>query len=66
MVLVDGQPTVDVRRALSGRGASIHPREACVSAAIRQGAFGRAFRCRVVVASQGELSRQVAAAFVCS
>ncbi len=40
MVLRDGQPVVDARRTLPGRGASIHPRAACVTAAIRQGGIG--------------------------
>ena len=63
LVLVDGQPVVDRRRALPGRGASIHPNDACVEAAIRQGGLGRAFRCRVQVASPAELAKNVAAAF---
>jgi len=63
LVLLDGQLVVDRRRALPGRGASIHPNDACVAAAIRQGGFGRAFRCRVQVASPVELARNVAAAF---
>jgi predicted RNA-binding protein YlxR (DUF448 family) len=66
LVLVDGVPVVDGRRRLPGRGASIHPSDACVKAAVRQGAFGRAFRCRVVVASPLELSRTVTAALVFS
>jgi len=63
LVLVDGQVVVDRRRALPGRGASIHPNDACVEAAVRHGGFGRAFRCRVQVASPAELARNVAAAF---
>jgi N utilization substance protein A len=63
IVLRDGQPVVDARRTLPGRGASIHPRAECVTAAVRQGGLGRAFRCRVVVAAPAELSRNVAAAF---
>jgi predicted RNA-binding protein YlxR (DUF448 family) len=59
VVLVDGQPVVDARRALPGRGASLHPSEACVRAALSHQAFGRAFRCRVVVAAPDELSVQV-------
>src|SRR5882724_6361244 len=62
LVLVDGQPVVDARRVLPGRGASLHPTESCVRAAISHGAFGRAFRCRVAVASPVELSIKVTAA----
>jgi predicted RNA-binding protein YlxR (DUF448 family) len=32
------------RQRLPGRGAWIHPRDICVSAAVRANAFGRAFR----------------------
>jgi predicted RNA-binding protein YlxR (DUF448 family) len=48
LALRDGRVVVwRGRRRPSGRGASIHPREACVREAVRQGAFARAFRARV-------------------
>jgi len=45
-VLAGDPPTVvpDVRRVGGSRGASVHPRRSCVSAAVRSGAFRRAFR----------------------
>ena len=63
LVLIEGQPTVDPRRRLPGRGASVHPTEVCVNAAVRQGGFARAFRRRVVVVSPVDLSNRVTAAF---
>jgi len=62
LVLVDGQPVVDERRVLPGRGASLHPREACVRAALGHGALARAFRRGIVVAAPVELSIRVMAA----
>lgn len=38
-----------------GRGAWIHPRLACVQAAVRGSAFGRAFKCAVKAPAEGEL-----------
>jgi predicted RNA-binding protein YlxR (DUF448 family) len=43
-VIVDGRLRVGARSGQPGRGASIHPREACVAAAVRSRAFARAFR----------------------
>jgi uncharacterized protein len=61
VVLVEGQPKVDARRGLPGRGAWLHPSEACARTAVQQGAFARAFRCRVVVASPADLLVEVTA-----
>jgi len=67
VVLVDDRPTVlaslEARRRRVGRGASLHAREACVRAALAQGAFGRAFRRRVVVVEAAELLSEVMAAW---
>ena len=49
LVLAEGRITVASRTAREGRGASIHPREACVVAAVRTHAFARAFRAQVGV-----------------
>jgi N utilization substance protein A len=63
LVLVQDRPTVDARRALPGRGASLHANEVCVRAALAQGGFGRAFRRRIVVAAPAELLTEVMAAW---
>jgi len=42
----DGGLAVGARGAFPGRGASLHPSEACVKAALAGGAFLRAFRGR--------------------
>ncbi|MEO5766825.1 MAG: YlxR family protein [Polyangia bacterium] len=47
LVLRNGQVSPAPRTRRSGRGASIHPREACVVAAVRTRAFARAFRAAV-------------------
>ena len=44
LVVVEGSLRAGPRRAQSGRGASIHPREACVKTAAKIRAFARAFR----------------------
>lgn len=44
LTLVDGQIAPAARAGRLGRGASIHPREACVVAAVKTQAFARAFR----------------------
>ena len=44
LVIVDGRLQVGARSGQPGRGASIHPEEACIAAAVRSRAFGRAFR----------------------
>lgn len=43
LVAIDGQVSPVSRTGRSGRGASIHPREACVTTAIERRAFARAF-----------------------
>ena len=63
VVLVDGRPTVDAGRRRVGRGASLHPSEACVRAALAKGAFGRAFRRRVVDVAAADLLLEVMAAW---
>ena len=40
----DGQLVPDVGRKLPGRGVSVHPRGACLVAAVRRGGFARGFR----------------------
>jgi uncharacterized protein len=47
LVLVDGQVVPWLARRPGGRGASIHAQIACVEAACKTGAFGRAFRTRI-------------------
>ncbi len=37
----------DWRRRMPGRGAWLHPDDACLQAAVRRGAFNRAFRAAV-------------------
>ena len=44
LVVIDGRLRVGPRGGQSGRGASIHPREACVMKAVKTRAFARAFR----------------------
>jgi predicted RNA-binding protein YlxR (DUF448 family) len=46
LVLVDGRVQPWTRQRPGGRGASIHPTESCVKAALRGGAWSRAFRRR--------------------
>jgi predicted RNA-binding protein YlxR (DUF448 family) len=43
LVRVEGQVAVD-RMRRGGRGAWLHPEEACLEKAVRRKAFGRAFR----------------------
>jgi len=40
----DGQVVPDLGRKLPGRGASVHPRRACLEVAVRRGGFARGFR----------------------
>jgi|SRR3954471_17221817 predicted RNA-binding protein YlxR (DUF448 family) len=67
LVLVNDRPTVlssvDPRGTRAGRGASLHASEPCVRAALAQGAFGRAFRRRVLVVEVAELLSEVMAAW---
>jgi predicted RNA-binding protein YlxR (DUF448 family) len=57
LALVEGRVAVDrVRRG--GRGAWIHPDEACLEKAVRRKAFGRAFRGQVA-AEPGALRAQL-------
>lgn len=44
LVVVEGRLRAGPRRGQFGRGASIHPREACVKTAVKIRAFARAFR----------------------
>ena len=44
LVLVEGELRAGPRGGQAGRGASIHRKEACVSAAIKSRALARAFR----------------------
>ena len=46
LVLAGDPPEVvpDVRRGGAGRGASVHPRRACLDAAVKSGAIRRAFK----------------------
>jgi len=50
LVLIDGrvqpgQPGID--RRPKGRGASIHGQASCIKAALKTGAFARAFRAKI-------------------
>jgi len=49
VVLVDGRLMPDPGKRLPGRGASIHPTIACLEAASRRKAWGRALRAAVPV-----------------
>ena len=49
LVLVDGQVRAGARSAHPGRGASIHPAEVCVAAAVKSHTFDRAFRGPILV-----------------
>lgn len=49
----------DIRRRMSGRGVSVHPRYRCVEAAVRSGAFKRALGVDEVAPAR-ELSRSAA------
>ncbi|MDQ4036773.1 MAG: YlxR family protein [Actinomycetota bacterium] len=44
VVAVDGQVVPDPQRRQAGRGASLHPRPACLAHAERRRALGRALR----------------------
>ncbi|MCS6799714.1 MAG: YlxR family protein [Myxococcota bacterium] len=50
------RPLVDVRRCIEGRGASVHPRRACIVAAVTRGGLARAWR-RPVDANVDEVMR---------
>jgi predicted RNA-binding protein YlxR (DUF448 family) len=50
----------------SGRGASLHPDATCLRAAIKTGAFARAFRGRVRVVDETNLLEQLTAAAAAS
>jgi predicted RNA-binding protein YlxR (DUF448 family) len=45
-----------------GRGASLHPDAACLQAALKQGAFARAFKGRVARLDEAEFLQQLTAA----
>ncbi|HEY2903078.1 MAG TPA: YlxR family protein [Polyangia bacterium] len=47
LVLIDGRLQPWRGRRPGGRGASIHGQAACVKAALKTGAFSRAFRARI-------------------
>jgi len=70
LVLVDGRlarwspsPSPKLGRP-PGRGASIHARVDCVTKALRQGAFARAFRGRVEHLDSGEILQMLTAVTV--
>lgn len=46
----------DVRRGGAGRGASVHPRRACLDAAVKSGALRRAFK-RELSTDSGQLAK---------
>jgi predicted RNA-binding protein YlxR (DUF448 family) len=65
LALRDGRVVVWLGRGRPpGRGASIHPTEACVREAVRQGAFARAFRARVEGIETVVLLDQIAGAAI--
>jgi uncharacterized protein len=53
VVAAEGSVAVDARRRLPGRGAYVHPDPACVAAAVKRRAFGRALRATVDAAAAG-------------
>jgi predicted RNA-binding protein YlxR (DUF448 family)/ribosomal protein L7Ae-like RNA K-turn-binding protein len=59
VVLLGEPPTLtpDIRRRAPGRGASIHPRRACLDAALRRGGFRRAFKQELRVDGADALAR---------
>ncbi len=58
VVAVDGRVVPDPLRRYAGRGASLHPRPACLAEAERRRAFGRALRV------PGTLSTQLLGGYV--
>ena len=54
LVLADGVLRAGQRASHPGRGASIHPSEACVVAAVRTHAFARAFRGAISPLQRGQ------------
>jgi predicted RNA-binding protein YlxR (DUF448 family) len=50
----------------AGRGASLHRDAACLRAALKSGAFARAFRGRVEIGDEAELLQQLASTFATS
>ena len=61
LVLEDGRVAVWApgKPRPPGRGASLHADAACAQAAVKTGAFARAFKQRVPEVDPGELLRQV-------
>ncbi|MDQ3735112.1 MAG: YlxR family protein [Actinomycetota bacterium] len=59
VVAVDGAVVPDPQRRHAGRGASLHPRAACLEHAERRGAIGRALRVSGILSTQ-ELRRYLA------
>ncbi len=55
----DGVLIADVKHVLPGRGVSVHPKRACVEAAVTRGGFARALRHEVTV-DWRELARDAA------
>ncbi|HMS75977.1 YlxR family protein [Gordonia sp. (in: high G+C Gram-positive bacteria)] len=53
------QVVVDVTRTMPGRGAWLHPREDCVSRAVRRKAFGPALRVGGLTVAHSDLSELV-------
>ncbi|MFZ2241085.1 MAG: YlxR family protein [Gordonia amarae] len=49
----------DVTRAMPGRGAWLHPREECLSRAVRRKAFGPALRVHGLTVTHSDLSELV-------
>lgn len=64
LTVVDGQPRPRaLREVRRGRGASIHPKEACLTAAVRANAFARAFRQSITPLRSGSQPGDEMAAF---
>jgi predicted RNA-binding protein YlxR (DUF448 family) len=58
----DGRVTVATSRIASGRGASVHPRPACMMGALKPGVLARAFKRPVVAAESAAFLKQLTVA----
>ena len=58
LAVTDGQVVV-ADRLRSGRGASVHPRPACLETGLRTDVLARAFKQRVTVADATELLQRI-------
>ena len=60
--VTDGRVGVVAGGSRSGRGASVHPRPACLETGLRVDVLARAFKQRVTVADAAELLQRITVA----